>query len=213
MTVLSRRSALFTLGALSAATLTRAAGPAAAASSPAPVSGEREVDVRAWMNVWINRRRATNGALHLGRFLDPMYFVLEEIAWTPEANAPPGLPKVTVPPGFVTDLASIPQFFWCILRPDGAYTFPAIVHDYLYWTQTVTRDAADEIFSLGLEEFKKEISSATRSALVEGVRAGGQSAWDRNKALREAGERRVLKKRPEDAKTTWKEWKADPANF
>jgi hypothetical protein len=185
----------------------------AAASAAAKPLGERDVDVRVWMNSWIEPQRATVGVLHLGRFLDPMYFLLKPIGWTPGPDAPAGLPKVSVPVGFVTDLASIPQFFWCILRPDGNYTFPAIVHDYLYWTQTVTRDAADEIFRLSLEEFGDKISVATKSALVAGVRAGGQGAWDRNARLREGGERRVLAKLPEDAKITWDEWKKRPGSF
>lgn len=218
MTVASRRSALVTLCALGAGSSTnaRAQAPSVAASTPevsttqAAPAGERDIDVRAWMNAWIEPQKATVGVLHLGRFLDPMYFLLKPIGWTPGPDAPGGLPKVSVPARFVTDLASIPQFFWCILRPDGNYTFPAIVHDYLYWTQPVTRDTADEIFRLGLDELRSTISAATRAALFAGVRAGGQSAWDKNAKLRKEGERRFLAELPEDAKVTWEEWKKRP---
>ncbi|MGH7798799.1 MAG: DUF1353 domain-containing protein [Candidatus Binatia bacterium] len=48
--------------------------------------------------------------------------------------------SLTVPIGFVTDFASIPQVFHYLLRQNGFYLLPAVVHDYLYWTQTCTRD-------------------------------------------------------------------------
>lgn len=218
MTPASRRTALLAICAVSAGSSTRtwsqvspaAASTPAVATTETKSSGEQDIDVRAWMNTWIEKQRATVGVLHLGRFLDPMYFLLKPIGWTPNADAPAGLPKVSVPKGFVTDLTSIPQFFWCALRPDGNYTFPAIVHDYLYWTQSVTRDTADEIFRLGLEELRDTVSAATRAALYAGVRAGGQSSWDKNAKLRKGGERRVLAEVPEDAKITWKEWKERP---
>lgn len=38
---------------------------------------------------------------------------------------------ITLPAGFVTDLASIPQPFTGIFIPSGAYTLAAVVHDYL----------------------------------------------------------------------------------
>ena len=115
---------------------------------PARGPGEREVDPRGWINAWIDplKGKPLVGPLHLGRFLDPMYFLMRPIGWIPGPEAPTGLPKVDVPTGFVTDLASIPQFFWCILRPDGSYAAPAIVHDYLYWTQPVSREVADDVF-------------------------------------------------------------------
>ena len=41
--------------------------------------------------------------------------------------------SVTVPAGFVTDFASIPQALQSIIRANGPYILPAVVHDYLYW--------------------------------------------------------------------------------
>ena len=43
--------------------------------------------------------------------------------------------RIVVPPGFVTDLASIPPEFWgppLKLTPTGQYSRAAIIHDYLY---------------------------------------------------------------------------------
>src|SRR5688572_13672704 len=42
---------------------------------------------------------------------------------------------LTVPVGFVTDFASIPPALQSIIRQNGLYLLPAVVHDYLYWTQ------------------------------------------------------------------------------
>src|SRR5215217_6020711 len=98
--------------------------------------------IDAWMISWMNQSRQPSGVLHLSRFADPMYFLLKPITWKPNPGQE-AYQAVTVPEGFVTDFASIPRVFWSALRPDGLYTYPAIVHDYLYWEQTVTREVAD----------------------------------------------------------------------
>jgi hypothetical protein len=46
------------------------------------------------------------------------------------------LPRaVTVPRGFVTDLATIPVYFWWAIKPTGRHGHAAILHDWLYWEQ------------------------------------------------------------------------------
>lgn len=39
---------------------------------------------------------------------------------------------ITVPTGFITDLASVPQFLWNIFPPFGRYDQAAVIHDYIY---------------------------------------------------------------------------------
>ena len=39
---------------------------------------------------------------------------------------------VTVPKGFITDGASVPQILWSLLPPEGEYFRAAIIHDRLY---------------------------------------------------------------------------------
>lgn len=51
--------------------------------------------------------------------------------------------QITVPEGFVTDLASIPRVFWNILPPFGAYSAAAVVHDWCYRTHRFTRCQSD----------------------------------------------------------------------
>src|SRR5262245_27665811 len=70
-----------------------------------------------WLDEWMASQKAPAGALHLSRFRDPMYFLLTPITWKPDPPYVGKLPAVTVPAGFVTDLASIPRPFWSLLRP------------------------------------------------------------------------------------------------
>jgi hypothetical protein len=149
--------------------------------------------------------------LHIGRFRDPFYYLLGPISWKPEQKDGPGLPTITVPIGFVTDLASIPQVFWSFLRPDGDYAFAAILHDYLYWTQTTDRATADHVLKICMQDFS--VPATQVAAIYDGVRVGGESAWTGNAKLRNSGEKRVLKTLPTGPLDRWVDWKKDPRVF
>lgn len=81
------------------------------------------------------------------------------------------LVQIKVPKGFITDFASVP-------RLPLAYSFfgnkanrPAVIHDYLYQTNMVTRGTADAIF---LEAMKVDGQGViTRYAMWAGVRLFG----------------------------------------
>jgi hypothetical protein len=118
---------------------------------------------------------------------------------------------VTVPSGFVTDFASIPRAFWSALRPDGDYAYAAIIHDYLYWTQPVTRETADEILRFAMQDLFVE--STTVTVIHRAVRLGGGRAWDDNARLKGMGEKRVLKRLPETPTVRWTDWKKMPDVF
>lgn len=169
----------------------------------------RPLSVEQWMDEWMSMPKAPGQALHVGRFVEPIYFLLEPIGWTPNPGQT-GSP-VEVPRGFVTDFASIPRIFWSALRPDGTYTYPAIIHDYLYWTQTQPREEADRIFRLGMEDFF--VSPATARLIYDAVRLGGGSSWDANAQLKKRGEQRVLKRFPADPLARWEQWKRQPDVF
>jgi len=119
--------------------------------------------------------------------------------------------EVTVPEGFVTDLASIPRGFWSIRRPEGRHAFAAVVHDFLYWTQTKTREEADNIFKQAMLDSR--VGKNEAESLYQAVRWFGQSAWENNKKLKEDGERRFLKKFPTDYSVSWNDWKKVPDVF
>src|SRR3982074_2734445 len=67
--------------------------------------------IEIWMDQWITPNKKLDGALFVGRFADPMYFLTKPMTWTPNAGQE-ALKSVTVPVGFVTDFASIPRLFW-----------------------------------------------------------------------------------------------------
>jgi hypothetical protein len=168
-----------------------------------------EIDM--WMSKWMDDQKALNGSLRVGRFRDPMYFLLSPINWSPNLSEPQTLQPVTVPTGFVTDFASIPQIFWSALKPDGEYAYAAVVHDYLYWKQDRPRDEADEILKLAMQDLK--VGALTVNAIYEAVHLFGGQAWDVNKQLRQSGESRTLKVFPEDPAILWSEWKVRPDVF
>jgi hypothetical protein len=80
---------------------------------------------------------------------------------------------ITVPPGFITDGASIPRCFWNILAPFGEYFEAAIIHDYLYspHNRRFTRAQADAIFKEAM--FNVGIGWFTRGLIYRAVRLFG----------------------------------------
>ena len=156
-------------------------------TSPATVDdsyGTESDEIERWMNAWMGASKAVGGALHLTRFKDPTYILTKEIEWTPNPGQEP-YAAVTVPKGFVTDFASIPRAFWKRLRPDGEYTYAAILHDYLYWMQRRSRQEADEIFNFAMEDL--EIGGLTRATIYNAVRVFGGGAWDEKRAAQGGG--------------------------
>jgi hypothetical protein len=98
-------------------------------------------------------------------------FVYHEGALSSDINI------ITVPAGFVTDLASIPRIFWNIMPPDGEYAKASIIHDYMYSKHLFHRKHCDEILYeamgvLGVQTWKKYI-------IYSAVRMFGWAAWNR----------------------------------
>lgn len=83
---------------------------------------------------------------------------------------------ITVPFGFVTDLASVPRLPLVYDLCGSTASEAAIVHDYLYSTHLVDRATADAVL--------REASAVTgvpawrRWLMWAGVRVGGASHWD-----------------------------------
>ena len=98
--------------------------------------------------------------------------------------------SVTVPVGFVTDLASIPPALQSFIQQNGPYLLPAVVHDYLYWKQTCTRDQSDRILLLAMIEH--DVPTSQRTAIYEAVHWAGTFAWDENARNRKTGLLRIL---------------------
>lgn len=119
----------------------------------------------------------------LGSFLDPLDIqYIDGIKWeltTGFSYQPSTGPEITVPSGFITDFASIPQIFWNILPPTGPeYGKAAVIHDFLYsggMKGQFTRAQADQTFAdamkvLGVPAWKRVV-------MYDAVRAFGASRW------------------------------------
>jgi len=165
------------------------------------------------MREWMTRPKPgiSPSPLQLGRFREPIYFLLDSITWKPNAEQATQFDPVKVPLGFVTDLASIPRIFFTLLRPDDDYAYAAIVHDYLYWTQARTRTVSDQIFKMAMRDFS--VARWKLYAIYQAVSWFGGRAWNDNALLKKAGERRVLKQFPPDTLTLWTTWKRRPDVF
>ena len=85
---------------------------------------------------------------------------------------------ISVPEGFITDLASIPRLFRSIYSVHGQHTRAAVIHDYLYSQsdpRAFTRSQADRIFYEAMLELGVRKSKAY--VMYLGVRSGGYFAW------------------------------------
>ena len=72
--------------------------------------------------------------------------------------------KYIVPAGFITDFASIPRLFWTVVgHPAGKYAQAAVLHDYLYRTNSVSRAKADSLFRRSNDCFGSSILSTLGS--------------------------------------------------
>lgn len=164
-----------------------------------------------WMTDWTGYGDTTRAMTQpvLVPFSDMDHWIVyKPIHWTPPAGASSSLPRaITVPQGFYTDLASVPQIFWWALPPTGRYGHAAILHDWLYWEQSCPRDVADRVFETAMAEL--DVPLSTRKAMWAAVRVGGAEYWREWTADRKAGKSRVLKRIPETP-VTLKEWLGNP---
>ena len=82
---------------------------------------------------------------------------------------------ITVPNGFVTDLASIPRALWSIFPPHGPWANAAVIHDYLYSTGYKDKRYADQVF---LEAMKVlQVPKVTRTLMYWAVRMFGKGNY------------------------------------
>lgn len=97
--------------------------------------------------------------------------------------------QIVVPSGATTDFASTPSALWSDLPPAGKWAPAAVLHDWLYWIQPCTREQADNV----LREAMQDLGVDWRRAelIFDGVRIGGQHAWDQDARDRAAGKPHV----------------------
>lgn len=149
--------------------------------------------VEAWINV-LMKTKDPDGAVPLIKVMSGTFCLRNKISWRSD-EIHKEMQSVEVPQGFVALFSSVPRIFWEVLPPEPAYIYPAIIHDYLYWTQTTTREKADEIFRKMMEEIS--IAPIKVNAIYHAVRAAGGPIWGRNAGLKKSGEKRMLEVSPD----------------
>jgi len=82
---------------------------------------------------------------------------------------------ITVPNGFVTDLASVPRIPGAYLLFNGRARRSAIVHDYLYATQA-GKAFADDVFHAAMRA--EGVGFFIRSVMFTAVHLFGQAIYD-----------------------------------
>lgn len=82
---------------------------------------------------------------------------------------------ITVPAGFICDLASIPPIARPLFPVNGDWTEAAVIHDWLYDGKIGSRERADEIFLEAMEDLG--VSWWRRRIMYRAVRLGGWLYW------------------------------------
>lgn len=92
---------------------------------------------------------------------------------------------VFFPEGFTWDLASVPQVFHGIIRPEGEDNIAYLIHDYLYTTMVESRKFADDEMLRWAKAMKQTRRISLRNIDIHiryfAVRAFGWIVWNKNK--------------------------------
>ena len=114
--------------------------------------------------------------------------------------------RITVPKGFITDLASVPRSFWTIFPPFGRYTPAAVIHDFLYSkynTTGINRTLSDKIFLQSMKELG--VGFLKRKAMYKAVRFFGETSW-KNKIGNEGYKDKAVIDRTDEAISYYNYW-------
>ena len=101
-----------------------------------------------------------------------------------------GAPAITVPAGFVTELASVPKrLHWWRGQPEASIV-PAVFHDYLYSTQACTQDEADAVLYHAMTA--QGGATSKDAAIYRAVSGAGAAAFKANRERQLSGEVRTF---------------------
>lgn len=144
-------------------------------------------------------------SLVVSPFGDGKYWYLRQtLTWEAKSGY-----TVNVPQGFVTDFASVPRPVWWLFPPWAQYGNAAVVHDYCYWMQEVSRKQADAVILEGMKDLG--VGWATRILIYWALRLFGWIAWRKNRREKAAKRLRVIEGQnwPTSATITWKEFRRE----
>ena len=82
---------------------------------------------------------------------------------------------VTVPKGFVCDLASIPWFTGFMLNALGRHQRAAVLHDWLYRNRARSKGYCDKQFNAAMKF--DGVKLWRRAAIIAGLKIGGRISW------------------------------------
>ena len=152
----------------------------------------------------VSKGAPMRSVLQLSPFADGTYWYLRDgMQWSTTDPKTQKTFAVTTPKGFVTDLASIPRPLWIILPKWDGYGVGAVIHDYLYWSQHVSRRDADRWFYGAMTD--QHVSWLHKRLIYGAVRLFGGMAWNGN-ARRRMGQHiqcLTASQFPDDPTKTW----------
>lgn len=106
---------------------------------------------------------------------------------------------ITIPEGFITDLASVPHLARSLVPKIGYWSQAAVIHDILYHNHRTgqdtdwTRKEVDKVFrdaaSAKADEYGVPESRRKEKILYLGVRMGGLASWETEEERKERLER------------------------
>jgi hypothetical protein len=85
--------------------------------------------------------------------------------------------QLFVPKGTISNGASVPRLLWGIYSPYGTYTYPAVVHDFLYENNLYTREFADRQFLIDMG--RTNTNKFTKWLFYYIVRIFGSLNWNK----------------------------------
>jgi hypothetical protein len=89
---------------------------------------------------------------------------------------------IIIPKGFNTNFASTPRIIWSILPPwDSRYGKPAILHDYLYYSNLYTKRESDLIFFEAMKN--QNVSKWKRYSMYYAVKFFGFICWNKHRKM------------------------------
>jgi hypothetical protein len=80
---------------------------------------------------------------------------------------------ISIPAGYETDFASIPEICGFIMQKDGPYSQPAVVHDFLYGGRIYPRKKCDEILYEAMGDTEVPTPIIDRRLIYDHVRLYG----------------------------------------
>lgn len=97
---------------------------------------------------------------------------------------------ILVPAGFVTDFASVPRIIGAWLLYGGKGKRAAVIHDWTYSSQMVSRSVADAIFEEALKASQYDAWEV--KGMYAGVRLGGWVAWNKKNVPQDEEVQRII---------------------